>query len=474
MRNIDNSLSSNLFNLIESNNKLTFINSLDGEKYLFKDILLPLNFIIDKEKQLVFLYLNSGLSALSAYFSFLKTNHALVLLSDSLDSNLKDNLEKKYEPTLIYDEKRASILNYETKKTKNNNFQAVFFYNHNLKTQLAQDIKILLSTSGTTGSPKLVKLSQNNILQNAISISDYLPINHNDVVPLNLPLNYSYGLSVLHSNAICGGTIVCGLPDILDRKFWSYLDTYKFTSIAGVPFIYEMLNRIGFMKKKYPSLKYISQAGGNLSKNIKTKFNDYCIENDISFFVMYGQTEATARISYVPTSQLKDKITSIGIPIKNGKIIIDKDTEELLYSGPNVFGGYASNKLDLSVWENISKLKTGDLAYKDDEGFYYIKGRLKRIVKVFGNRVNLDEIEAFIKTTLNTSLLACTGINDEFILITLSNNEIAEPELKKAIFEKYKIHSSAIKFNYLENLPKTKNEKIDYKSINSLYLNQKE
>ncbi|MBU2951993.1 AMP-binding protein [Tamlana agarivorans] len=461
---------SNLFELITENKNLVFIDAKGDKSFHLNEILLPVESISEQSRSLVFLYLDTNIDALAVYFSFLKSDHALVLLSDSIDIKLKENLEKEYEPTIIYDANRETPSGYQPKEVLGDVVHLELFVNENFNTEIHDNIKILLSTSGTTGSPKLVKLSADNILQNALSICDYLPINSKDVTPINLPLHYSYGLSVLHSNALLSGTIVCGLPDVLDRNFWKLLSKYGFSSIAGVPFIYEMLNRIGFLKKEYPSLKYISQAGGNLSKNIKEAFNNYCLQRDINFFVMYGQTEATARISYVPTSELKNNITSIGIPIKNGKITIDKETEELLYSGPNVFGGYATGRADLSIWEDIKELKTGDLAYKDASGFYHIKGRLKRIVKVFGNRVNLDEIEAFIKSSLNTSLLACTGIDDKIILIAHCNNTIDEPKLKKLIFETYKIQGSAIKFKFFEVLPVNKNDKIDYKAISASFL----
>ena len=428
-----------LFRLMLANDNLSFIDAESDSHFSLKHLLLPVENCVQEKKALVFLYLNTSLKSLATYLSFLKTGHTLALLSDTIEPKLKENLEREYEPTIIYDTKRDTVNNYNVDAYGNNNISINLFVNTNFNTEVSSTIKILLSTSGTTGSPKLVKLSTDNILQNALSISNYLPIQNNDVTPINLPLNYSYGLSVLHSNAIKGGKIVCGLPDILSRDFWKYLDKYGFTSIAGVPFIYEMLNRIGFLKKQYPSLEYVSQAGGNLSKNIKVQFNDYCIAKAIKFFVMYGQTEATARISYVPPEKLTEKITAIGLPIKNGTLTIDDKTEELLYSGPNVFGGYANEKKDLEFWEDIPVLRTGDLAFKDDDGFFHIKGRLKRIVKVFGNRVNLDEIEAFIKSSLNMSLLACTGINDKFILIAHSNPDIDESGLKKLIFETYKI-----------------------------------
>jgi len=459
----------NLFDLIKGSKSLKFIDVTSTKSYSLDQIIVASDHF-EASRDLVFLYLDNSFNSLVTYLNFLNSAHALVLLSNSTGIELKENLERTYQPSFIVDFTRETISDYKTEKIKNDCVSITVFTNNTYKSKLHHSIRILLSTSGTTGSPKLVKLSEENIKQNALSICDYLPINATDVTPLNLPLHYSYGLSVLHSNAISGATIVCGLPDILNKDFWKHLENFSFTSIAGVPFIYEMLRRIGFLKKSYPSLKYISQAGGNLSQNIKKEFNDYCLEHAIQFFVMYGQTEATARISYVPPSDLKDKITSIGKPIKNGDITIDGETEELLYSGPNVFGGYGNRKEDLENWEDIEFLRTGDLAYEDEAGFYYIKGRLKRIVKVFGNRVNLDEIEAFIKSSLNMSLLACTGIDDKFILIAHSNESLNQQELKKVIFGSFKIQGSAIKFMYFEELPKTKNDKIDYKTIAAQFL----
>jgi len=459
-----------IFDHISSNKSLKFIDVKTNSIYKLNELLLPTEELALKGRQLIFLYLSTSLESVAVYLSFLASKHPVVLLNNGIGAILKQNLEKEYKPSIIYDVNRNEIINYSLKEIKNKAINISVFINDNSSILVHETIRLLLSTSGTTGSPKLVKLSEHNILQNALSICDYLPINKKDIVPLNLPLNYSYGLSVLHSNAIKGGTIVCGLPDILTKDFWRCLDVYKFTSIAGVPFIYEMLNRIGFLKKHYPSLKYISQAGGNLSENIKMQFIDYCRENNIEFFVMYGQTEATARISYVPSDRLVEKVKSIGIPINNGKMIIDAETEELLYSGPNVFGGYAKKKEDLKFWETINPLKTGDLAFKDEDGFYHIKGRLKRMVKVFGNRVNLDEIEALLKSSLDMSLLACTGINDKFILVAHCEDALNESQLKKTIFETYKIQGPAIKFKRFDKLPKTKNEKIDYKKIAEEYL----
>lgn len=460
-----------LIRLIKENKNLSIIDAKTSSIYCFDDILLTLDDVFIQGKNLVFLYLDSSINSLVNYATFFNSNSTLVLLSNNIENSLKENLENEYQPFAIFDENRNAIKDYALKNLSNKYFETTFYLNElNKGGIINKNCKVLLSTSGTTGSPKFVKLSEYNLVQNAQSIIDYLPIQNNDSTPLNLPLHYSYGLSVFNSNAIAGGKIICGLPDILEKKFWNYLSEYGFTSIAGVPFIYEMLKRIGFLKKQYPSLKYISQAGGNLSQNIKKEFYSYCRNNEIEFFVMYGQTEATARISYVPPKKLDEKLRSIGVPIKNGALSIDSETGELLYQGPNIFGGYALKKEDLVTWEDILVLRTGDIAIKDDDEYFFIEGRLKRFVKINGNRVNLDEIEKYLKNSLNISLLACNGINDKFILISHSLKELDEILIKKQIFDIYKIHGSSVKFKYFDHLPITQNGKINYKLIESLYL----
>jgi len=458
-----------LFNEIEKQTSLNFIDATTNVKYQFHEILFDLSIVEKEDKQVVFLYSSNTVNVLGAYFSFLKSNFTIALLNEELDLNLKIDLEKRYCPSVIIDKTRNEINTYRIVSLTSKVDILHFFYNKNNKVNVHSKIKLLLSTSGTTGSPKFVKLSEDNLYQNAISIISYLPIQEEDVVPLNLPIFYSYGLSILHSNALKGVTIVCNVDDVLSKAFWNQFDKYGFTSIAGVPFVYEMLDRIGFRKKHYKTLRYVSQAGGNLNEKIKLNFLDYCESNNIKFYVMYGQTEATARISYVPFNELEKKILSIGKPILNGKLFIDENTNELVYEGPNIFGGYADGKDSLSNWENIKKLFTGDLAKKDEDGFYFITGRMKRFVKVFGNRVNLDEIETFLKGKIEDVNFACIGIKDKYIIVFSDSNAIPIEYIKSVITKELKIHSSVIKYKLINDFPLTSNGKINYKALEISY-----
>jgi len=461
-----------IFDKIQLNKSLVLIDADTEKRYQVKEILFDLNSIKNKEKQLVFLYSNkrNKISTIGVYFSFLKSNFTIALLDEGLDEELKNKLEKDYYPNIIIDDKRSNIRDFSKMFVKSEYFEIELFrYKKESNIILNKNIKLLLSTSGTTGSPKFVKLSDENLVQNSTSIINYLPIVKEDVCPLNLPLFYSYGLSVLHSNAIAGGEVVCNCEDVLGRLFWKQFESFGFTSIAGVPFIYEMLDRIGFRKKQYHSLKYITQAGGNLNEKIKQRFLNYCLDNSVDFYVMYGQTEATARISYVPPKDLKENINSIGKPILNGILFLDNETNELLYKGPNVFGGYADSYRDLISWIDQSKLRTGDLARKDEKGFYYITGRLKRFIKVFGNRVNLDELETFLKFNLDGANFACLGKEDKYIIVFCDTKSVSLDVIRKVVMSKLKIHSSIIKHNYINSFPLTSNGKINYKELKNSY-----
>ena len=416
----------------------------------------------DENKNIVFLYLDNSFEAIKIFFSFLKTQHVIALLSPDIKENFKLELESIYKPLYIFDNNRRNILDYSR-------YNKIFFRrNEELVIEIHSSIKLLLSTSGTTGSPKFVKLSEKNLLSNAVSIASYLPITNSDITPLNLPIYYSYGLSVLTSNAIGGGKIICSNTDILSKDFWDKFKLYGFTSISGVPFVYEMLERIGFTKKTYPTLKYLTQAGGKLQESVLRKFSEYSINNDIGFYVMYGQTEATARIAYLPPSELKNKIGSIGIPIPNGKLRIDDANNELCYSGPNVFGGYVNSLKDLTNYEQIDELRTGDLALIDSDGFYYITGRLKRFVKIFGSRVNLDELEVIISKKIEKNI-KCTGYKDLSILLVTNEDGIDFKELIKFLSLELKLHFSVFKSLSLKEYPLTSNGKIDYKQVIRIY-----
>ena len=446
-----------------ANNNLKYIDATgEHNDILLEEIITENTTILDQsEKSLTFLYVDNSINSISIFWLFMQSKHCIALLSDSMAPKFKIALEKKYKPKYIFDKERNDISGYKNRKIGPYDIKEL---KNPINYLIDEKIKILLSTSGTTGSPKFVKLSEKNLIENTSSICNYLPINKQDVTPLNLPINYSYGLSVLLTNSLKGGNIICSVPDILQREFWDALENYGFTSIAGVPFVYEMLDRFGFTKKFYKSLKYLSQAGGKLKDELVEKFGHYALENNMQFFVMYGATEASARMSYLEPHKVLTKKGSIGKPIKNGAFALDKDTSELIYDGPNVFGGYANNLQDLSHYDESNILRTGDIARKDSDGYYYIVGRIKRFVKISGLRINLDEVEGLI-FSMKQVPVKCIGYNDEQLVVFLEKNDLDIKKLKKQVSSELKIHNSFIRFNEISKFPLTSNGKIDYKKL---------
>ncbi|VAX20950.1 Long-chain-fatty-acid--CoA ligase, partial [hydrothermal vent metagenome] len=336
------------------------------------------------------------------------------------------------------------------------------------------DLAVLLSTSGTTGSSKLVRLSYNNLQVNAESIAEYLGITEDECPITSLPMSYSYGLSVLNSHLLKGATIVLTNGSFILRNFWSTFNKYQCTSFAGVPYSYQLLKKINFEKIDLPTLKTLTQAGGNLSENYQKYFMEISEKKGIKFFVMYGQTEATARISYVPHENLKNKLGSIGIPIPNGELklysdgnlITESDREgELVYFGENVMLGYAVDRSSLKNGDELDGvLYTGDLGKMDNDGYFYITGRAKRFIKVFGLRLNLDEVERMIENYLHLPT-ACIGNDDKLQILIQTEREDVSIEVRKLIKKMYKLHDSVIKVNIVQRIPVTSSGKRDYKRM---------
>jgi long-chain acyl-CoA synthetase len=450
-----------LINRIKANNNFQIIDEISGRRFKFKD--LPEVSWFSESRGLVFCYLDNSFKSISFLLKAIESKNVLVLLSSTLAINLKDTLEHRYLPNYIFDDSRSEIFGYKQIGT-------TLHYNiidkqHDLHT----DLKILLSTSGSTGSPKLVKLSDQNLLSNAEAIASYLPILSTDIVPLNLPIHYSYGLSVLTSNAISGATICAGSLDVMSKGFWENFQNYHYSSLAGVPFVYEMLDRIGFTKMDLPSLRYLTQAGGKLRDELVKKYGTYAADNGKLFYVMYGQTEATARMSYLEPSELLTHIGSIGKAISGGRFMVHPETSELHYQGPNVFGGYAETLEDLSNFELQGILNTGDLARMDEDGFIYITGRSKRIAKVFGNRINLDELESSVSKHFD-GYYACVGWQDKTIVIYSTNDNCSSKDIIDWLSNEYKLHPTSFKVMRIQTFPLTANGKVDYSILTQTYV----
>lgn len=460
-----NRYSKNIAVISDKGEQLTY-SELNAEAARFADAIT--------EKGLLFCLCENRLGSLVGYVSCLEHQIPIVLLDGSKDISVLQNLIAIYQPEYVW---------ISTDKVENigckNVYQYATFSLQKMQYEVAVDkpeinseLALCLTTSGSTGSPKFVRLSSKNILANAESIAEYLEIDENERPITTLPSYYSYGVSVINSHLIKGATILLTEGTVAQRDFWSFLKEQKATSMAGVPYTYEMLKMLRFMRMDLPYLKTMTQAGGKLNKDIAKEYIEWAQSKEKRFFVMYGQTEATARMSYLPLEHALDKYSSIGISIPrgkfslidvNGNIIEGPDVDgELVYEGPNVCLGYAECRSDLGRGdENNGILYTGDVARRDADGYYYITGRMKRFVKVWGNRCNLDATEQLVKAI--TTGCACVGVDDKITIFVTEQG--LESQIVNMLAEKTGFNSKAFEVRVIEAIPVKSSGKIDYPAM---------
>ena len=460
-----NKFSSNICVIDENQNKFTYNDLINFSDKITSKI---------KTRSVVFLICSNTYEFLASYVGLVRKKVVIFLVGKNIKEDDLDKLLKLYKPKFIIKpiNMKFNILNLKEVDNVNNRFQILQTKNKIYKVQ--NNLALLVSTSGSTGSAKFVKISYTNIFDNAKKISNFLKISSTDVAITTLQPNYIYGLSILNSHIIKGATIVMNQLSLVEKKFWDLFKKTKVTTFGGVPYTYDILKKLKFNQMKLPHLRYITQAGGKLSLELLDDFIKICKTKKIKLIIMYGQTEATGRISYLDWNFIDKKRGSIGKPIKGGKFYLynnkknKTDTDlgigELVYTGKNVMLGYANKKSDLNIINYKKKLFTGDLGRKDNDGFYFIEGRNNRLIKITGHRFNLDEIEEGLrKKNINC---ICTGFDDNLKIFL--QKQASHNVLNKFIKKKYNIN----KTNYLIyeniNIPRNENGKILYTKLNEI------
>lgn len=423
-------------------------------------------------RSLVLLLCQNSFESVSLYINCIERDIVPILIDANSDSSLIDALVNIYQPTYIFAPVNKSIgLNTYLTEARFEDYIAFKCKKQNL-VPLYHELSLLLSTSGTTGSPKLVRLTYNNLIANATSIVEYLRLDTSERAISSLPMNYSFGLSIIHSHLHVGASVLMTEESITQRRFWDLFKQYNITSLSGVPYTFEIFKKFRLLNGNLPSLKTITQAGGKLSNDLILHFADISVTKGIDFFVMYGQTEGTARLSYLPPVSIFEKLGSIGRPIPGGEFyLVDEfgmkidqpgKSGELIYTGSNVMLGYAERKEDLALGDiNQGILETGDIAQFDEDGFFYIVGRLKRFIKIFGNRINLDEVESLLYEINIQS--ACCG-KDNFLLVYILNPH-EQNTAREFLIKKLGIHFSVFDIRIIDNFPRNTSGKILYSEL---------
>lgn len=429
-------------------------------------------------RKLTFCLCENTIGSFVGYVAFMTHNVPTVLLDASKDIDIIEDLIDHYQPQYVW----CPAGRWKMADGRWKSLTPIIEYEDYTMLQVGKpdyeihpDVLLCLTTSGTTGSPKLVKLTEKNLRSNAESIAEYLHITETERAITSLPMYYSFGMSVINSHLIKGATLLLTDKAVIQREFLNFLKEGKATSIAGVPYTYEMLRRLRFLKMDLPELKTMIQAGGKLNANIVKEYVESAKVTGKEFIVMYGQTEAAPRMSYLPFDKALEKYASIGIAIPGGKLsvrdvndqeITTPDTDgELIYEGPNVCMGYAECIEDLAKGdENHGVLHTGDVARFDNDGYFYITGRMKRFVKVWGNRCNLDATEQLVKAI--TTSCACVGVDDKITVFVTESG--LEDKIKEYLVDKTGLNIRAFDVKVVDEIPTLPSGKLDYQTMQKM------
>ena len=427
-------------------------------------------------QSIIILISDYSLESIACYIGCIRSNIVPILLGNDIDEeNLKFYIDT-FRVNYIFRHKNYAFKNKTGK-------EGLIFGNYRIdgtwheRVSLDSDLALLMTTSGSTGSPKLVRISHENLISNTKSIAEYQDITKADKPITTLPMNYTFGLSIINTHLFSGSAIVLNNHSVLEKPFWTSFEENKPTTISGVPYTLNMLSRLKFFSRDLSFLRKITQAGGKLSKDLVLFFAKSCEDKGIDFFVMYGQAEATARMSYMKNKECIEKPDSAGKAIPGGRFWVENDegvlindayqVGNLFYQGKNVYLGYAESHNDLSK-ENVNNyiLNTGDLAFIDDEGFVFLEGRKSRFLKLFGNRVSLDDIEDyFLEQTPNNSVVA-SGSDDNLKIYIEGKIEIdALKHLEKKLSRFLSINHSAINIESIDKIPRNSSGKVQYKML---------
>ncbi|QEZ44077.1 AMP-binding protein [Cupriavidus oxalaticus] len=408
-----------------------------------------------RRRTLVAIECANGLRSLAAYLGALRADVPVLLVDAELDAPLRQALYQRYGIAYVHTPAGWQTSSYAPPA-------------------LHPEVALLLSTSGSTGAPKLVRLSPQNLQANACAIAGYLKLDESERAITSLPMHYSYGLSVINSHLLVGATLVLTSEPMTARAFWERMREREVTSLAGVPAQYAILRQLRFERVALPSLRTMTQAGGRLPDALQRWFGELAAQRGQRFFVMYGQTEATARIAYVPPHRLLEKIGAIGVAIPGGRLELRREdgslatlpdeTGELCYAGANVMLGYASTAADLSgPDQQQGYLRTGDLARRDSDGYFYVTGRLTRFIKMFGNRIGMDEVESQLRNERHD--VAVTGRDDLLVVAVRGASPTALEDLAIVISKRYRLHRSAIRVVGVHDFPMSGAGKVRYAEL---------
>ena len=426
-------------------------------------------------RSLIFMLCKNTVGSMAGYLGFVEYEAVPVTLNAKIDTELLSNLLEIYTPAYVWCpieeadrfeyEKVYECYGYVLLKTGKE------IYPLNDKLQLC------MTTSGSTGSPKLVRYKKGNLEANAKNVAIAFGWTEAERPICDLGMQYTMGLNVINTHLYVGATVLLTTYNLMSGEFWDYIKKERGTNFTGVPFSYDIFYRLHFDRMDLPDLQTLSQGGGKLTDARFVQLAEYAQKTGKRFIASFGTTETSARMACLPADLALNKIGSIGRAIpegelflvdENGNVLTDSVAEgELCYKGPNVTMGYAICKEDLLKDDEFrGEYHTGDLARRDEDGCYFVTGRLSRFLKLLSYRVSLDQSERLIQQEFNIEC-ACTGTDQRMNIYVTDGSKKAE--VLEFIAEKTNLYKTLFKVFVVPEILRSESGKIRYKEMDAKY-----
>ena len=416
------------------------------------------------------------LTGVVAYLAALRSGHAVVLVENG-HADLWSDLIAVYQPEMLVTPPGSDVTQLAERMgfrpPASTALPAWRFPNaRGTANSIHPDLAMLIRTSGSLDRPKTVRLSFGNLRANAVAIAEALSIRSTDRALASLPLDFSFGLSILNSHLAAGAATGLTSAAPSSEELWWCADQMRATCVGAVPVTYQFWRASRWEPRDHPSLRRLLHAGGALDKTSLLYFARLMRRAGGDLVTMYGQTEATARIAYLPPELLTERLGSVGVAIPGGQVRIqridgtaadDGEVGEVVYEGPNVMMGYALARADLGAGDSRGVLHTGDLGRLRD-GFLYL-ARADRQVKVLGRRVDLEQVELLLAGAGVTA--AVTADTDERLLVVVENAAQRDAAAQcRVIAARLGFPRASLAVVGMRAIPRTPHGKMDYSALN--------
>lgn len=426
-------------------------------------------------RSIIFILCKNTIGAIIGYLAFIENEAIPLNLSSKIDEALLHNLIDTYTPAYLWvPEEDAEKFGYEI-------VFSVYGYTlvktGNAVYPVHDELQFLMTTSGSTGSPKLVRYKKGNLEANAKNVAIAFKWSEKERPVCDLGMQYTMGLNVINTHLYVGATVLLTTYNLLSGEFWNYIKTERATNFTGVPFSYDILFRLHFERMELPDLTTLSVGGGKLTDARFVQLAEYAQRTGKRFIASFGTTETAARIACLSECLSLTKTGSIGRAIPEGELfLIDSDGNvltdpvaegEMCYKGPNVTMGYAVCKEDMLKDDEFKgEYHTGDLARRDEDGCYFVTGRLSRFLKLLSYRVSLDQSERLIQQAFGIEC-ACSG-TDQWMNVYITD-ESKKVEVLEFIAEKTNLYKNLFKVFVVDEILRNDSGKIRYNDMDTKY-----